>query len=165
MFEVATEWIQRVNQSRRATVDTNGKITASIQAIEPDVVFTKNTIGIYVTSASSPPNWYSAGDLLQAYLVGFGTAGYAQGEYIKVVLNRYHIHRFTKFPSIQGDSKYLISFVPKTYLKDVTIKVWEYAGENQGTTLEDLETQVKAVYQKVSSESSSIKALLKKLSK
>lgn len=163
MFNLASEWKLKIIQQRSADVDQSGKITASIPAIEPDIIFTSNIIGIYATSPSSPSNWYQAGDFLQAYLVGFGIAGYAQGELVKIVLNRYHIHRFTKFPSIPDENKYLISFVPKPYLKDINLKVWEYVGENQGTTLESLEASVKATHQRVITEGIFIKALVRKL--
>ncbi|MEH1802143.1 MAG: hypothetical protein V7L13_23875 [Nostoc sp.] len=162
MFEIASEWKLRVSQQRSASVDED-RIQIPLLAIEPDIVFTSNIIGIYVTSPSAPSNWYAAGELFQAYLVGFGSAGYAQGELIKIILNRYHIHRFTTFPSIPGESKYLLSFTPKPYLKDISLSVWEYVGENQGTTLESLEASVKATHQRVISEGAAIKALIKKL--
>lgn len=163
MFNIAIEWKLRITHQKSAKIDQTGKIISSITAIEPDIIFTSNIIGIYAASPSSPSNWYQAGDFLQAYLVGFGSAGYAQGELVKIVLNRYHIHRFTKFPSIPGNNKYLISFVPKPYLKDINLKVWEYVGENQGTTLESLEASVKATHQRVITEGVSIKSLMKKL--
>jgi hypothetical protein len=158
MFEIASEWKLRVNQQRTAIAN------ASIPAIEPDTVFNSNTIGIYITSPSAPSNWYATGEFFQVYLVGFGTARYAQGESVKVTLNRHHIHRFTSLPFIPDDNKYLISFAPKAYLKDVSLKVWEYVG-NQGTTLESLEANVKATHQRVVSESTTIKALINKLKK
>jgi hypothetical protein len=157
MFEIASEWKLVISHQSSTSNE------ASIPAIEPDVIFTSNIIGIFATSSTARSNWYAAGDFLQAYLVGFGTAGYAQGELIKIVLNRYHIHRFTKFPSIPGESKYLISFAPKPYLKDISLKVWEYVGENQGTTLESLEVSVKATHQRVIAEGAAIKSLIKKL--
>ncbi|WP_099073438.1 hypothetical protein [Nostoc linckia] len=154
MFEIASEWKLRVTEQRTAT-------DSPIPAIEPDVIFTSNTIGIFAESPSAPSHWYAAGDFLQAYLVGFGSSGYAQGELVKVVLSRYQMYRFTKFPL----NEYLISFVPKPYLKDVNLKVWEYVGENQGTTLESLEASVRATHQRVITEGAVIKSLIKKLSK
>ncbi|MEH2172199.1 hypothetical protein [Nostoc sp.] len=153
MFQLASEWKQIINEYR-----FNEK--ASIPAIEPKINFTSNIIGIFATSPSSPSNWYSAGDFLQIYQVGFGTAGYAQGEFLRVTLNRYQVHRFNKLPS--DENKYLISFIPKFYLKDIDLKVWEYIG-NQGASLDSLEASIKAVHQRVISETASIKALLMKL--
>lgn len=158
MFEIASEWKLRVSQQK--TIVANQTF---ISAIEPDIIFTSNTIGIQITSPSAPNHWYAAGEFLQIYLVGFGTAGYAQGESIETVLNRHHIHRFTKFPVIPGKDKYLVSFVPKPYLKDITLKVWEYAGTNQGITLESLDASVKAIHQRVIVEGTAIKSLLKKI--
>lgn len=156
MFDIASEWKLRINQQRTTA-------TAPIPAIEPDIIFTSNIIGIFATSPSSPSNWYAAGDFLQIYLVGFGSAGYAQGELVKIVLNRYHIHRFSKFPSILDENKYLISFVPKPYLKSINLKVWEYIGKNQGATMESLEANIKATHQRVILEGVAIKSLVKKL--
>lgn len=157
MFSVASEWKLRVVEQRTATDK------APIPAIEPDLIFTSNTIGIFAESPSAPSHWYAAGDFLQAYLVGFGTAGYAQGEFVKIVLGRYHIHRFTNFPSIPGKNEYLISFAPRPYLKDVNLKVWEYVGENQGATLDSLERSIKATHQRLITEGVAIKSLIKKL--
>lgn len=154
MFDVGTEWKLKVIE-QRAISDNQ----SFIPAIEPDTVFTSSIIGIFAESPSAPSHWYAAGDFLQAYLVGFGSAGYAQGELIKVVLSRYQIYRFTKFPV----NDYLISFTPKHYLKDITLKVWEYVGSNQGTTLESLEASVRATHQRVITEGVAIKSLIKKL--
>ncbi|MEH1956824.1 hypothetical protein [Nostoc sp.] len=161
MYTISSEWIQRVNTSRNATVDSKGKITTPITAIEPDILFTHNTIAIYATSLKAPSNWYKAGNLYQAFFVPFGTAGHAQGESISVMLNRYTIHRFTVFPDT-GDTKYVISFAPQTYLKDIKLQVWEYTGINQGATLDSLETLAKANLQRSAGLQTSINKLLKK---
>ncbi|WP_375501661.1 hypothetical protein [uncultured Nostoc sp.] len=152
MFKIASEWKLIVNEYR-----ANEK--AFIPAIEPGINFTSNIIGIFATSPSSPSSWYSAGDFLQLYQVGFGTHGYAQGEFLKIILNRYQIHKFNKISSIEN--KYLISFLPKFYLKNIDLKVWEYVGD-EGATLETLETSIKATHQRIVSEAVIIKALLEK---
>ncbi|WP_138500965.1 hypothetical protein [Nostoc sp. PA-18-2419] len=159
MYDIASEWKQIINVSRKAILDNNGK-ALPMQPIEPDVVLTHNTIAFILTSESANPNWYKAGYLYQAFFVPFGTAGAAQGEQIKVVLNRYTIHRFTTFPSV-NENKYLLSYSPERYYKDVRLQVWEYIGTNQGATLDSLETLVKTDLQR----SASIQALLNKLSK
>ncbi|MEH2187179.1 MAG: hypothetical protein V7K64_13560 [Nostoc sp.] len=159
MYSNSIDWKLVVNQSRTAVVKINK--SQPISAIEPDIVFTHNTIAIYATSNTAKPNWYKAGNLYQAFPVPFGTAGAAQGESIGVVLNRYTIHRFTVFPDT-GDTKYVISFAPQTYLKDIKLQVWEYTGINQGATLDSLETLAKANLQRSAGLQTSINKLLKK---
>jgi hypothetical protein len=153
MLSFASEWKQIINESR-----TNEK--AFIPAIEPRINLTSSIIGIYATSASSPNSWHFAGELLQIYTVGFGVTGYAQADYLKIILNRYQIHKFNRIPF--NNNKYLISFVPKSYLKDISLKVWEYVGD-QGATLESLQTNLNATRQRLLSESTAIKSLIKKL--
>lgn len=153
MFQNASEWKLIVNEYR-----ANEK--AFIPAIEPGVNFTSNIIGIFATSSLSPVDWYSAGDFLQLHRVGFGTSGYAQGGFLKIILNRYQIHRFNKISS--NENSYLISFLPKFYLKNIDLKVWEYVG-NEGATLEVLETSIKATHQRIVSEAAIIRSLLEKL--
>ncbi|WP_445628422.1 hypothetical protein [Nostoc sp. DSM 114167] len=147
MYDIASEWKQIVNVSRTAQIGDNGK-PRPIEPIEPDVVLTHNTIAIYLTSNTANPNWYKAGYLYQAFPVPFGTAGAAQGEQLRVILNRYIIHRFTTFPSV-GDTKYLLSYSPESYYRDVKLQVWEYIGTSQGATLDTLEKQNKATLSKV----------------
>ncbi|MEH1799396.1 MAG: hypothetical protein V7L13_09535 [Nostoc sp.] len=159
MYSNSIDWKLVINQSRTAVVKVNK--SQPISAIEPDIVFTHNTIAIYATSITAKPNWYKAGNLYQAFTVPFGTAGAAQGESISVVLNRYTIHRFTVFPDM-GDTKYVISFAPQTYLKDIKLQVWEYTGINQGATLDSLETLAKANLQRSAGLQTSINKLLKK---
>ncbi|MBW4425318.1 MAG: hypothetical protein KME50_12930 [Nostoc desertorum CM1-VF14] len=153
MFDIASEWKQIINEYR---IDEK----ASIPAIEPRINFTSSIIGIFATSSTSPTTWYSAGELLQLYPVGFGASGYAQGDYLKIVLNRYQVHKFSKIPF--NSNKYLISFAPKFYLKDISLKVWEYVGK-EPPTLESLETSIKATHQRVIAESVAIKTLLNKI--
>ncbi|MEH2170792.1 MAG: hypothetical protein V7K41_29905, partial [Nostoc sp.] len=101
MFKIASEWKLIVNEFR-----ANEK--ASIPAIEPKINFTSNIIGIFATSSTSPSHWYSAGDLLQLYQVGFGVSGYAQTAFLKIILNCYQVHRFNKTicSASNGRSKY-----------------------------------------------------------
>ncbi|QKQ76458.1 hypothetical protein [Nostoc sp. TCL240-02] len=148
MYDIASEWKQVINVSRKAVKNVNGKYLP-IAPIEPDTVLTHNTIALYLTSESANPNWYKAGYLYQAFFIPFGTAGAAQGEQIKVILNRYMIHRFTTFPDIEN--KYVLSYSPESYYKDVKLQVWEYVGTNQGATLDSLQTTQKATLAKVNS--------------
>lgn len=85
-------------------------------------MFVSQILSVYVTSLSAPSWWYAAGDFYQAFIVPFGDSGAAQGELTKLVLNRYTIINFQKFPM---DSPYLVSYSPKYYFKDVTLQVWE----------------------------------------
>lgn len=153
MLKNASEWKLVVNEYRTSR-------EASLPAIEPGINFTSNIIGTFVTSSLAPSSWYTAGDFLQLYQTGFGAVGHAQAKSFKIILNRYQIHRFDNFSF--NESKYLISFVPKFYLQDINLKVWEYVG-HAGATLESLESNVKAVHQRLISESVSVKLLLKRI--
>lgn len=138
MYNSGRDWVKSIDTVRNATLDANGKITQAIGSIEPDVVFTQNTIGIFVDSVSANLNWFKAGVLLQGFPVPFGTAGFAEGEEFRVILRRYMVHRFTIYPNIVGETKYLISFTPQWYIKDVRLQIWQYIGTNQGATLDSL---------------------------
>ncbi|HYW20320.1 MAG TPA: hypothetical protein VE956_13620 [Nodularia sp. (in: cyanobacteria)] len=144
-------------------LDVNGKIKTKIGVIEPNTQFFSRTIGVLISSQSANPNWYAAGELFQAYLVSFGSAGYAEGESIRTTLNRYRIYKFNEFPFIDGQTRYLLSFSPKYYLKDIRLEVWEYMGINTGVSNEDLESSVKQVQSRVIQEAASIKQLLNKI--
>ncbi|MEH2130130.1 MAG: hypothetical protein V7K86_05625 [Nostoc sp.] len=137
MYSGGNDWVRSIDVTRTATLDANGKITTTIGSIEPDVTFTQNTIGVLVESASANPNWFKAGTLFQGFPVPFGSAGFAEGEEFRVILRRYMIYRFTKYPDI-GQTKYLISFTPQWYIKDVRLQIWQYIGTNQGATLDSL---------------------------
>lgn len=163
MYTNSSEWVLKFNRQGAATINDKGNIETPILAIEPDVQFTKNTIGIYCTSESAPANWHAAGELYQAFLTGFGNAGFAQGESIRCILNRYVIHRFTVFPNISTDNKYLLSFSSKFWHKDISIKVWEYIGTNQGVTNEELDLGLKQINSQVIKQSASTKVLLDKI--
>lgn len=166
-YTLSTDWVKRVDQSRQAILDDDGKFVKRVGVIEPDFQFTSRTIGIFANSQSVNPNWYRAGVCFQAFLVGFGE-GFAQGEEIKLVLNRYRVYNFTQFPFLEGETRYLLSFVPVNYLKDVRLQVWEYNGTNQSISNEDLQTSIQAVGQKVSKAQSTINAaqeLLKAIKK
>jgi hypothetical protein len=154
MLKTASEWKLIVNESR-----ANDK--GSIPAIEPKINFTSSVIGIFATSSLSPADWYSAGDFLQLYQVGFGTSGYAQAGYFKVILNRYQIYKFNKI--LSNENNYLISFLPKFYLKNINLKVWEYVGQQQETTLEDLKVSINSMHQRLISEATTIQFLINKL--
>jgi hypothetical protein len=145
MYDLSSDWVLKFSTSRTAKPDPKNRLGfAPIPPIEPDAAFTKRTIGIYATSVSANPNWYPIGYLMQGYLVGFGTTGYAEGETIKIILNRYKIHQFNEIPHINGETIYRLSFSPLYYYKDVNIKVWEYIGTNQGVSNEDLKKAVRA---------------------
>ncbi|HYX16482.1 MAG TPA: hypothetical protein VE944_19365 [Nostoc sp.] len=159
MYSIASEWKQVINTSRTAIVKA-GK-TLPIAAIEPDAVLTHNTIAVYITSTTANPKWYKAGNLYQAFFVPFGTAGAAQGEQLRIVLNRYIIYRFTTFPSLDGN-KYVLSYVPESYFKDVKLQVWEYIGTSQGATLDSLDKTAKVVLAKSTSLSAQVAKLLLK---
>jgi hypothetical protein len=161
MFDLSTEWILKINTSRQATKDTSGSYQP-IQAIEPDVLFTKPIIGVHITSPSAPSNWYSAGELLQVFLVGFGK-GEAESENHRIVLNRYQIIRFTEFPFYSGDTRYLLSFAPRSYLRDIQAKIWEYQGTIQGTTPEDLQASLSSSTQQLLASQSSIKEIANRI--
>lgn len=163
MYSVADYWQLRVNENRVAKFD-DGK-PLPIEAIEPDVVFTKSTIGVLVTTTNGKQSWYKGGELLQVFEAGFSLKGFAQGEKIKLVLNRNHTHRFTIFPQLGADSRYLISYVPPFYYPDVRIRVWEYVGVNQGATLDSLAQLQKQSIQKINGLRTSINALTKKVDK
>ncbi|MEH1777690.1 MAG: hypothetical protein V7L26_00765 [Nostoc sp.] len=137
MYANGNDWVKSIDTVRKATLDANGKITQAIGSIEPDVTFTKNTIGIFVDSDTANLNWFKAGVLLQGFPVPFGEAGFAEGEEFRVILRRYMIYRFTKYPNI-GQTKYLISFTPQWYIQDVRLQIWQYTGTNQGATLDSL---------------------------
>lgn len=137
MYSGGNDWVKSIDTTRHATLDANGKITQAIGSIEPDVVFTQNTIGIFVDSDTAPTSWFKAGVLLQGFPVPFGSAGFAEGEEFRVILRRYMVYRFTKYPNI-GETKYLISFTPQWYIQDVRLQVWQYIGTNQGATLDSL---------------------------
>jgi hypothetical protein len=170
MYEISSDWIRSVDETRQATTDKDGEIITPCGVIEPDHLFSSRTIGIYASSASSDPNWYRAGTLYQAHLVGFGQ-GYAQGEEVRLVLNRYRIYNFTQSPYLEGESRYLISFVPirgreKAYLKDIRLQIWEYRGTSQGVSNEDLLTQIHSIgsqIRKVSSQNNSIEEAVRRL--
>ena len=162
MYDVASEWKQVINVKRTA-VQRDGKYLP-IGAIEPDVLLTHSTIGLIVTSDSANPNWYRAGSLFQAYLVPFGTAGAAQGERVRVTLNRYTIHRFTVFPSIESN-QYVLSYVPENYFRDVRLQVWEYIGVNQGATLDSLQALQRQSLQRLAGIKTSINQLTAKINK
>lgn len=66
MYDIASEWKQVINVSRKAVKNVNGKYLP-IAPIEPDTVLTHNTIALYLTSESANPNWYKAGYLYQAF--------------------------------------------------------------------------------------------------
>ncbi|MBE9199083.1 MULTISPECIES: hypothetical protein [unclassified Nodularia (in: cyanobacteria)] len=165
MYNNSAEWFLKFDRAGNAKIDDKGNIEEPIQAIEPDVQFTKNTIGIYCSSTSARPNWYAAGELYQAFFVGFGDAGAAQGESIRCILNRHIIHRFTVFPGISTENKYVLSFTPKFWLKDITIQVWEYIGTNQGVTSEDLDLGIKQVNSQVLKQAQQIKTVLNEIEK
>lgn len=139
MFEIGNGWIKKFSLSRSAKLDEDGKIIDPIKPIEPDSIFTKPIVGIYASSSSAPRHWYAAGDLLQAYIVPFGSAGYAQGDLQKCVLWRHHIFNFSSLP-YTSDTRYLLSFVPRYYLPDITISAWEYIGTNQPVSNNELKT-------------------------
>lgn len=157
MYSIASEWKQVINISRTAIVKAGKSLP--IAAIEPDIVLTHGTIAFIVTSQTAKPTWYKAGNLYQAFFVPFGTAGAAQGEQVRVTYNRYIIHRFTTFPSLEGN-KYVLSYVPESYFKDVRLQVWEYIGTSQGATLDSLEKTAKATLAKTTSISTQVAKLL-----
>ncbi|MHC5614107.1 MAG: hypothetical protein ACYTXA_24710 [Nostoc sp.] len=161
MYSLSSDWVKSVDINRRATLDANEKITEAIGSIEPDVTFTHNTIGVYVSSATASPNWFKAGTLLQGFPIAFGSAGYAEGEEFRVILYRYMVYRFTKFPDI-GETKYLLSFTPQWYIKDVHLQIWQYTGTNQGATLDSLTALVNKEVGLTTKLQTSINKLLKK---
>jgi hypothetical protein len=170
MYKLSSDWSQSVDETRQATLNKDGEIVTPCGVIEPDHLFKSRTIGIYATSASSNPNWYRAGTLYQAHLVGFGQ-GYAQGEEVRIVLNRYRIYNFIQSPYLEGESRYLISFVPargreKAYLKDIRLQIWEYRGTNQSVSNEKLLTQIHSIgsqIRKVSSQNNAIEEAIRRL--
>lgn len=149
MYNLSTDWVQRINVSRQATLDDKNKIAVPIQPIETDAVFFNQTIGVYVTSQSAKPTWTASGELYQALEVGFGAAGYALAESLRPTLNRYRIYRFSRFPFIPDESRFLLSFTPEEYLRDVRLQVWEYVGTNQGSSNESLQKSINAAHQRV----------------
>jgi hypothetical protein len=149
MYNLSTDWAERINISRQATFDDKNKIVVPIQPIESDAVFFNQTIGVYITSQSAKVTWKASGELYQALEVGFGTAGYALAESIRPTLNRYRMYRFDRFPFLPGETRYLLSFTPEDYLRDVRLQVWEYIGTNQGSTNESLQKSINAVHQRV----------------
>ncbi|MEJ1929900.1 hypothetical protein WDZ92_06405 [Nostoc sp. NIES-2111] len=161
MFNLSTEWTLKINTTRQAIKNVSGNYQP-IPAIEPDIIFRKPIIGVYITSPSAPSNWYSAGELLQVFLVGFGK-GEAEGENHRIILNRYQIIRFTEFPFYTNETQYLLSFAPKYYLRDVLIKVWEYQGTEQGISPEDLQLSLNTAKQQILSGQASIKELQNKI--
>lgn len=159
-YGVSTDWKLMVDTSRRSATDADGK-PVSIPPIEPDVLFTFNTIGIYVSSATAKPTWYRAGNLYQAQFVPFGSAGYAEADAFPVILNRYQIHRFTQLPSIE--TRYLISFTPQFYITDIRLQVWQYKGTNQGATLDSILASVQQGIQQTKNAQTSLNQLLKRV--
>jgi hypothetical protein len=159
MYTIASEWKQIINVSRKAVIKAGKALP--IAAIEPDTVLTHNTIALIITSTTANPAWYKAGNLYQAFFVPFGSAGAAQGEQLRITFNRYIIHRFTIFPATD-ENKYVLSYVPESYFKDVRLQVWEYVGTNQGATLDGLEALVQANLQRSAGIQTSINKLLKK---
>ncbi|MCW5316170.1 hypothetical protein GTQ43_20830 [Nostoc sp. KVJ3] len=158
-YGVSTDWRLMVDTSRRSALDTEGKQLA-IPPIEPDVLFTFNTIGIYVSSESAKPTWYRAGNLYQAQFVPFGSAGYAEADAFPVILNRYQIHRFTQLPDIE--TSYLISFTPQFYITDIRLQLWQYIGTNQGATLDSILGATQQGIQQTKKAQTSLNQLLKR---
>lgn len=137
MYSKAIDWVKRIDLFERAEVDNNQKIIKPISAIQPEFLFTHNTIGFYLDSATAKDYWYRAGSIHQLFLVPFGNTGYAEGEKFFLTLKRYQIYRFNQFPNM-GNTEYRISFVPEFYFQDIHLQVWEYGGVNQGSTLDSL---------------------------
>jgi hypothetical protein len=160
MYTNSVDWIKRIDTTRQAVVNAKGVVTTPISAIEPDIVFTNNTLGLFAVSESANPSWYKAGNLFQAFLVPFGTAGYAQGDALPLILNRYQIHRFNQFPSIQ--TQYVVSFQAQPYLKDIKLQVWEYVGVNQGATLDSLAALAQQEIAQINKVNTSVHKLLNK---
>lgn len=161
MFDLSTQWQLKISTSRQAGKDTSGNYQP-IKAIEPDVIFLKPIIGVHIVSPSAPSNWYSAGELLQVFLVGFGK-GEAEGENHRIILNRYQIIRFTEFPFYSGQTKYLLSFAPRYYLRDIQIRIWEYQGTEQGVSPEDLQASLNNTKQQLLASQNSIKEIQNKI--
>jgi hypothetical protein len=144
MFEVSNDWSLAVSTSSNALLDEKERIITPIPAIEPDHVFFSPIVGVYVDSITAPQQWYRGGDLYQALLVPFGE-GYAQGELSKIVLRRYTILCLDNFPTTnRGDTKYLLSYSPPTYFKDVILRVWEFKGSNPAN-LEGINTKLSGI--------------------
>ena len=161
MYSSGNDWVKSVDVTRHATLDDKGKITLAIGSIEPDVTFTQNTIGVYVSSFTASPNWFKAGTMFQGFPIPFGSAGFAEGEEFRVILHRYMIYRFTKYPDI-GQIRYLLSFTPQWYIRDVHLQVWQYTGTNQGATLDSLTALVNKEVGLTTKLQTSINKLLKK---
>lgn len=161
MYSNSSEWVLKVNVSRLAQRNDNGGVIPLL-AIEPDTVFTRRTIAVYANSDQGSRQWIRAGELLQIFLTGFGE-GYAQGEWRSLILNRYTIHKFDVIPTIGADLPYLMSFVPKRWLPDITLKIWEYTGTNQGVTPEDLDMGIKQNQSRIRAESSAIRQILRRI--
>ncbi|OYE02141.1 hypothetical protein [Nostoc sp. 'Peltigera membranacea cyanobiont' 232] len=159
-YGVSTDWKLMVDTSRRSATDANGGLI-SIPPIEPDVLFTFNTIGIYVSSATARPTWYRAGNLYQSQFVPFGSAGYAEADAFPAILNRYQIHRFTQLPDIEVS--YLISFTPQFYISDIRLQLWQYIGTNQGATLDNILTATQQGIQQTKKAQTSLNQLLKRV--
>jgi len=163
MYALGSDWKLRIDEAR--TSKANQGELPNIPAIEPDVVFTKNTIGFLVTTVNGKQRWYRGGELLQVFESAISPVGFSQGERIECVLNRNHAHRFTTFPQLGGDSRYLISYVPPPWYPDVRIRVWEYVGGNEGATLDSLAQLQKQTIQKINGLRTSVNALTKKVDK
>jgi hypothetical protein len=162
VFNTAVDWTLRINDARYAYKISNpdgSEDFVPIKPIESDWVFTSPVIGVYIDSDSAPQNWYAAGDLYQALLVPFGV-GYAQGELYKPALRRYRVFKFSKFNS----ESYLLSFTPRYYIHDISLKVWEFSGD-AGPSLNSLESTINVLRRDTNVNTKELKELTKKISR
>jgi hypothetical protein len=157
------EWILKFSRTAKAATDRYDRIIKPIQPIEPDAVFTNKIVGVYVSSSSASKRWYFGGKLYQAFIVPFGTAGYAQGAEKKITLWRHHIFNFTELPFSTTEYKYLLSFDPPNWFKDVNIFCWEYQGINQGKSNEEIFDIAVLNLRQSQKNQASINALAKKI--
>jgi hypothetical protein len=123
VFDNSADWVLRISESRQALLDDKGNIKTPVSPIEPNHIFTNQTVCVVVTSNSAPLHWYRGGDIYQSFKVPLGDDGYAAGQEFKIVLRRYQILTFNLYTEQIG---YYLSYLPPYYFKDVSLRVWEF---------------------------------------
>jgi hypothetical protein len=122
--------------SSHSITQTGPRSYIPIGEIQIPVLFEKPILAFYCESPSAPAHWVQAGWLNQKVRVGFTVGGAADGNRQNGRLMLLKKIMLVEWESLGGS--YQVSFTPKKYLDDITLRIWQYTGP----IVDSLEEQV-----------------------
>jgi len=115
-----------VYSASRSIVRTGPLSYIPIGEIAIPILFEKPILAFYCESPSSPAHWKSAGWLNQKIRLGFTVGGAADGNRNSGRLMLLKQIMLIEWTGLGGS--YQVSFTPKRYLDDISLRIWQYTG-------------------------------------